>query len=163
MSFQFRVVLLAVITSFVITDAMLLVPGTARRVRERKELAQFRKEKHITSIKNSETINIFTSETPGSYPGRSYFMCKLFEYQDLNSLPISDEFIAKFVELWREKVYTKENFPLTYDVNKSINVTAEIIDIFNKNVCYETNILINISIIFISFWSVVLLTPFIFS
>ena len=90
-------------------------------------------------------------------------MCKLFEYQDLNSLPISDEFIAKFVELWREKVYTKEYFPLTYDVNKPINVTAEIIDIFNKNVCYETNILMNISIIFISFCSVVLLTPFIFS
>jgi hypothetical protein len=159
-SFQFRVVLLAVITSIVITDAMLLVPGAARRIRERKELAQFRKEKHITYIKNNETINIFTSETPGSYPDRSYFMCKLFEYQDLNSLPISDEFIAKFVELWRENVYTKEYFPLTYDANKSINISAEIIDTFNKNVCYKTNSVTIIQFAFVL--TIILLTPFIF-
>lgn len=58
-----------------------------------------------------------------------YIQAKLFSNN-------TDEQVAKFVQLYSENFYNKENFPNTYRANKPIQIPSiERLDSFGKNIC----------------------------
>lgn len=126
-------VVLFVSIMLVISDAfgishVVLSQGLVRRKREKHQ------KEHISNMKEEVSINILHSEKRNSYPKGSYIMCPMFDSSDENTY-YSAEFIEKFVSQWREKVYTPENYPLTYNDSKPVNISSEIMQNYQKMFC----------------------------
>ena len=119
-----KVLLLFIVAVLCVTDAF-VVSGAARRRRQRKQ--------HLANMKNKESIDILESENIKYHVGKK-ILCPMFAAYNSTTI-YESEFIEKFVSLWREKIYTKTNFPETYDANKSVNISQEILHKFQEKIC----------------------------
>lgn len=125
-------------------DAFFIIPGGAYHSRM---IFHKLKKNHIETIQNKSYIDIFTSEMRNIHPYNTYTMCPLLD--SYTEYPIyTEEFIELFKILWKTNVYTKENYPLTYDNRKPINVTSNILSEYRQIVCLHKEYISNIGVWF---------------
>ncbi len=134
-------------------DAFFIIPGGAYHSRM---IFHKLKKNHIETIQNKSSIDIFTSEMRNIYPYNTHTMCPMLH--SYTEYPIyTDEFIELFKNKWKTNVYTKENYPLTYDNQKPINITSNILIEYRQIVClhkeYISNIIFWFAIIPILFFT----------
>lgn len=146
---SYKSYLILVLNCFVYSETFFITPG--RVYYTHMILHKFNNnKKHIETIKNKSSIDIFTSELRNNYPRNSDIACSLFH--SYTEYPIyTEDFIEQFKNKWKTNVYTKKNYPLTYDTIKPINVSSNILNDYRETFCSlkqsNTNIVFWFSVI----------------